>query len=49
MHYVAAADCFVMPSRHEPLGNVVLEAWATGVPCVTTASEGPRWFASDER
>ena len=47
MHYVAAADCFVMPSRHEPLGNVVLEAWATGVPCVTTASEGPSWFASD--
>ncbi len=47
LHYVAAADCFVMPSRHEPLGNVVLEAWAAGVPCVTTASEGPSWFASD--
>lgn len=47
LHYVAAADCFVMPSRHEPLGNVVLEAWAAGVPCITTASEGPSWFATD--
>ena len=47
MHYVAAADCFVMPSRHEPLGNVVLEAWAAGIPVVTTASEGPSWFATD--
>ena len=47
LHYVAAANCFVMPSRHEPLGNVVLEAWAAGVPCITTASEGPSWFASD--
>ncbi|MBF9030149.1 glycosyltransferase [Rhodobacterales bacterium HKCCE3408] len=47
MHYVAASDCFVMPSRHEPLGNVILEAWATGVPCVSTASEGPAWFCTD--
>ncbi|MEM9754761.1 MAG: glycosyltransferase [Pseudomonadota bacterium] len=47
LHIVAAADVFVMPSRHEPLGNVVLEAWAAGVPCVSTASEGPQWFATD--
>jgi glycosyltransferase involved in cell wall biosynthesis len=47
MHVVAAADCLVMPSRHEPLGNVILEAWHVGVPVVTTASEGPSWFASD--
>ncbi|MEM1273678.1 MAG: glycosyltransferase [Pseudomonadota bacterium] len=49
MRYVAAADVFVMPSRHEPLGNVVLEAWAAGVPCITTASEGPSWFATHEQ
>ncbi len=25
---IAAADALVCPSRHEPLGNVVIEAWA---------------------
>ncbi len=39
--FYAAADVFVCPSRHEPLGNVVLEAWAQGVPVVSTQSEGP--------
>ncbi|MBN1912401.1 MAG: glycosyltransferase [Pirellulales bacterium] len=45
--YVAAADAFVMPSREEPLGNVILEAWAQRVPVVSTRSEGPRWFLRD--
>lgn len=35
------ADVFVCSSRHEPLGNVILEAWANGVPVVSTAAEGP--------
>jgi glycosyltransferase involved in cell wall biosynthesis len=39
---LAAADLLVSSSRIEPLGNVVLEAWAAGVPVVATASEGPR-------
>jgi glycosyltransferase involved in cell wall biosynthesis len=39
---LAAADVLVSSSRHEPLGNVVIEAWAAGVPVVATASEGPR-------
>jgi glycosyltransferase involved in cell wall biosynthesis len=47
MHYVAAANVFVMPSRHEPLGNVILESWHTGIPTVTTRSEGPSWFVAD--
>jgi len=34
-------DVFVCPSRHEPLGNVVLEAWAQGVPVVAADSYGP--------
>jgi glycosyltransferase involved in cell wall biosynthesis len=38
---LAAADFLVCPSRHEPLGNVVIEAWAAGVPVVATQSEGP--------
>ncbi len=38
---LAAADMLVCSSRHEPLGNVVLEGWAQGVPVVATASQGP--------
>ena len=37
----AACDLFVCPSRHEPLGNVVVEAWAQGVPVIATDSLGP--------
>lgn len=36
-----AADMFVCPSRHEPLGNVVLEAWAQNRPVLAAASQGP--------
>ena len=40
-----AADLCVYPSREEPFGNVVVEAWACGVPIVTTASTGPAYLA----
>ena len=41
-----AADLCVYPSREEPFGNVVVEAWSSGVPIVTTASTGPLgWYA----
>ncbi|MBM3349959.1 MAG: glycosyltransferase [Betaproteobacteria bacterium] len=49
IHYFAAADVFCMPSRHEPLGNILLEAWQARVPVISTLSEGPRWFANDSR
>lgn len=38
---LAAADLFVCPSRHEPLGNVVLEAWSAARPVVAAAAQGP--------
>jgi glycosyltransferase involved in cell wall biosynthesis len=44
---LAAADILVCPSRHEPLGNVVLEGWAHGVPVVAAASQGPRALIRD--
>jgi len=38
---LATADLLVCPSRHEPLGNVILEAWAHKKPVVAAASQGP--------
>ena len=35
------ADIFACPSRHEPLGNVILEAWAQNIPIVAADSFGP--------
>ncbi|MBF0326050.1 MAG: glycosyltransferase [Alphaproteobacteria bacterium] len=43
----AAADLFVCPSRHEPLGNVVIEAWAQGKPVAASASQGPSQLIED--
>lgn len=37
-----AADVCVFPSRHEPLGNVVIQAWAHGLPVVAAESQGPK-------
>jgi glycosyltransferase involved in cell wall biosynthesis len=34
----ALADVFVCPSRHEPLGNVILEAWNYTLPVVSTTT-----------
>ena len=45
---LAAADMLICPSRHEPLGNVVIEAWAQGVPVIAAASAGPRELISPE-
>lgn len=43
----AAADLFVSSSRHEPLGNVVIEAWAQRRAVVSTASAGPAALIRD--
>jgi glycosyltransferase involved in cell wall biosynthesis len=42
-----AADLCLFPSRYEPLGNVVLQAWAHGLPIVAAASQGPADFIKD--
>lgn len=38
---LAACDVFVCSSRHEPLGNVVIEAWSAGKPVVAARATGP--------
>jgi glycosyltransferase involved in cell wall biosynthesis len=42
-----SVDFCVYPSREEPFGNVVVEAWGYGVPLVTTATKGPSWLAKN--
>jgi glycosyltransferase involved in cell wall biosynthesis len=42
-----AADICVFPSRYEPLGNVVIQAWAHGLPVVAAASQGPKALIED--
>jgi glycosyltransferase involved in cell wall biosynthesis len=44
---LARADLLVCPSLHEPLGNVVIEAWSAALPVVATASRGPRELIAD--
>jgi glycosyltransferase involved in cell wall biosynthesis len=41
---VRAVDIVAVPSRNEPFGLVVLEAWAAGKPVVATTAGGPREF-----
>ena len=38
---LAASHVLACPSRHEPLGNVVLEAWSAARPVVAANSAGP--------
>lgn len=42
------ADVCVFPSRYEPLGNVVIQAWAHGLPVVAAASQGPAALIRDD-
>jgi phosphatidylinositol alpha 1,6-mannosyltransferase len=40
----ANMDLFVFPSTTDTFGNVILEALASGLPCVVTASGGPKYL-----
>ena len=45
--YYCQADCLVMPSYHEGMSNVLLEAAATGRPLITTDIPGCREAVED--
>ena len=45
--YYAAADCVVMPSYHEGMSNVLLEAAATGRPVITSDIHGCKEAIND--
>lgn len=44
---LAAADVSVMPSRFEPFGTVMAEAWSVGVPLIAAAAQGPLAYVKD--
>ncbi len=44
----AAADCFLLPSLHEPFGVVALEAWAANLPLAAAAVGGIPAFVHHE-
>jgi glycosyltransferase involved in cell wall biosynthesis len=45
----AGAEFFVLPSRHEPFGIVILEAWAAGTPVIASRLPGIEAFSHDQQ
>lgn len=43
-----SSDVVVVPSRNEPFGIVILEAWSAGKPVLTTRTGGPAEFVQDD-
>lgn len=44
---LASVDALLVPSRHEPLGNVVLEGWAQRCPVIAASAAGPASLIED--
>ncbi|AFX98993.1 glycosyl transferases group 1 family protein [Candidatus Endolissoclinum faulkneri L2] len=42
--FFRSCDIVVLPSRYEPFGTVMLEAWAYGKPLIATNTDGPVEF-----
>jgi UDP-glucose:(heptosyl)LPS alpha-1,3-glucosyltransferase len=49
LRYYAAADAVVLPTYHDPCSLTVLEAWACGVPAITTRWNGASELMRDGR
>jgi UDP-glucose:(heptosyl)LPS alpha-1,3-glucosyltransferase len=47
--FYAAADLFILPTRHDPCSLVVLEALAMGLPVISTAQNGACEIMTDGR
>ncbi|ESQ85168.1 hypothetical protein AEAC466_05515 [Asticcacaulis sp. AC466] len=48
-HFLKELDLFVVPSRYEPFGLVVIEAMAAGVPVLAADLEGPQQILAKGR
>jgi glycosyltransferase involved in cell wall biosynthesis len=46
--YMRASDAYILSSRHETFGNVLVEAMATGIPSVATRCGGPEEIVTAE-
>lgn len=44
-----ASDFCVFPSRYEPFGTVMVEAWAMKTPIIAAASQGPKEYMKHEQ
>ena len=44
---LADASTSVLPSRHEPLGNSVLDGLVHGLPVLASRTPGPAWLLTD--
>ena len=40
--YLNASNILICPSRHEPFGNVIIEAWAHKIPVIVSETGGPK-------
>jgi glycosyltransferase involved in cell wall biosynthesis len=47
--YFQASDAFLFPTRYEPFGMVVAEAWACGIPVITSRVTGAVEWATPDR
>jgi glycosyltransferase involved in cell wall biosynthesis len=45
---LATADICVFPSREEPFGTVIIEAWAAATPLIAAAAQGPAIYVENE-